>query len=263
MTGPDRLHSPTVWPVTAETVYLLGSEASVYGQVASDEVGRAGVAISRGRFPKSVAWVDPNEDAVLAARAGDRWLLVAADGHFGFTAALAAVNALRSAAPQLLSDDGDGRTVVRSAVERARAEVAESLSTVDETRTSSRTALSVVLIRGRAAFAATCGDTSVFLVRSRRTRSITSTSRFLGPRTPPPAVVRLRLRPGDALALVTDGVTDFLGAGLGETLYAELSGPDPARAAEGLVRAAFAGGAGDNVGVTVLLPQSTGRGRHR
>lgn len=240
--------------MTAQRVRLLGSDSTVLGQVSSDQVARAGVALSRGRFPKPKAWLDPNEDAVLAARDGDRWLLVVADGHLGFDAALAATRAIDALAPDVLSDDRDGRTVVAATIDHARESVAAALSATEEARTHSRTALSVVLVRGDEAFAATCGDSSVFLVRPRRVRSVTAGSRFLGPRTPPPPVVRMRLRPRDAIAVVTDGFTDFVGRATTSTLRRGMAGQGAAQAAHALVLAAFAGGAGDNVGVAVLLP---------
>lgn len=242
----------------ADTVRLLGSNSTVLGEMSSSQVGRAAVALSRGRFPKPKTWVDPNEDAVLAAHIGDHWLLAAADGHLGFDAARAAMQVIDDGASQILSDDRDGRTVVASVIEQAREAVAQALSVVDEERFDSRTALSVVLVRGDEAFATTCGDSSIFLVRSRRVRavtSVTSPTRFLGPRTSTPPVVRMRLRVGDSLAAVTDGFTDFLGRGTVPALRREMPGRTPEDAARGLVGAAFAGGAGDNVGVAVLLPQ--------
>lgn len=259
--------------MTADTVRLLGSDSTVLGEVSSSQIGRAAVALSRGRFPKPKTWVDPNEDAVLAAHIGDHWLLAAADGHLGFDAARAAMQVINDGASQILSDHRDGRPVMTSVIDEAREAVAQALSVVDEERFDSRTALSVVLVRGDEAFAMTCGDSSIFLVRSRRVRAVTSVTtptRFLGPQTPPPPVVHLRLRAGDGLAVVTDGFTDFLGRGTVPALRREMSGPTPEGAARGLVGAAFAGGAGDNVGVAVLLPQSRagaetghGRGSHR
>lgn len=247
--------------MTADTVRLLGSDSTVLGEVSSAEVERAGVALSRGRFPKPKNWVDPNEDAVLAAHDGDRWLLVAADGHFGFDAARAAIGAIETLASETLADDRDGRTVMAATVDRARDAVAESLSTADEARARSRTSLSAVLIRPGEIVAATYGDSSVFLVRRGKVRTLTATTRFLGPRTTLPPVVRMRLRPGDGLAVVTDGFTDFLGRAIASTLRRELAGQEPAQAAHALVLAAFAGGAGDNVGVVVLLPEGETRRR--
>ncbi len=238
-----------------DTVRLLGSDSTVLGEVATAEVGgRAGVALSRGRFPKQDMWVDPNEDAVLAAQDGDRWLLVAVDGHLGFDAARATMRAIASIASEMLTDDRDGRVVVAAAIDCARAWVAEALSATDEARSRSRTAVSIVLVHPGEAFAATCGDSSVFRVREGKVQALTPATRFLGPRAPSPTVVRVRLRPGDGLAAVTDGFTDFLGRAVGATLSRELGGSVPERVAHALVVAAFAGGAGDNVGVAVLLP---------
>lgn len=240
--------------VVAETVLLLGRDSTVFGEVTSAEVGRAGVALSRGRFPKPKMEVDPNEDAVLAACDGDRWLLVAADGHFGFEAALAAMQAIEALAPSLLFDSGKGQAIMIAAIERAREAVATALSGVDDVRARSRTALSAVLVRGEEIFATTCGDSSIFLIGPTRVRQVTTTSRFLGPRTPPPPVLRARLKRAEGIAVVTDGFTDYLGRASAPALCRAMAGGMPAQSAASLVHAAFAGGAGDNVGVAVLMP---------
>lgn len=248
-------------PVSVDVVRLLGSDSTVLGEMDTAHVGRVGAALSRGRFPKAVSWVDPNEDAVLAAQRADRYLLAVADGHHGFDAALAAIQQVESTSSQVLFDDRDGGTVLRELFARAREQVAQALMPHEDIRGESRTALSVVLVRGRETWGATCGDSSIFLVRSGTARSLTSSSRFLGPRTPTPSVVRWRLRVGDALALVTDGFTDYLSQPVGTALATAVSGVDPAHAAQELVRAAFAGGAGDNIGVAVLLPGERSRRR--
>jgi len=250
-----------VLPVSVDVVRLLGSDSTVLGEVDTAHVGRVGAALSRGRFPKAVSWVDPNEDAVLAAQRADRYLLAVADGHHGFDAALAAIQQIESTSAQVLSYDRDGRIVLSELFARAREQVAQALIPHQDIRGQSRTALSVVLVRGREAWGATCGDSSIFLVRSGKARSLTSSSRFLGPRTPTPSVVRWRLRVGDVLALVTDGFTDYLSQPIGTILAEAARSNDPVQAAQGLVHAAFAGGAGDNVGVAVMLPGE--RSRHR
>lgn len=249
--------------VSVDVVRLLGSDSTVLGEMDAARTGRVGAALSRGRFPKSVSWVDPNEDAVLAAQRADRYLLAVADGHHGFDAALAAIQQIESTTSQVLSDDRDGRTVLGELFERAREQVAQALMPHEDIRGESRTALSVVLVRGREVWGATCGDSSIFLVRSGKARSLTSSTRFLGPRTPAPSIVRRRLRVGDALALVTDGFTDYLSQPVGTTLATAVTAADPAHAAQGLVRAAFAGGAGDNIGVVVLLPGERSRRRQK
>ncbi len=247
--------------VSVDVARLLGSDSTMLGEIDTAHVGRAGLSLSRGRFPKSVPSVDPNEDAVLAAQRADRYLLAVADGHHGFDAALAAIQHVESTSSPILCDDRDGRTVLRELFAQAREQVAQALTSHEDIRGESRTALSVVLVHGREAWGATCGDSSIFLVRGGKARSLTSPSRFLGPQTPTPSVVRWRLRVGDALALVTDGFTDYLSQPVGNTLAGALRDPDPAHAAQGLARAAFAGGAGDNIGVAVLLPGERSRRR--
>lgn len=241
--------------MTAGIAQLLGTDSTVFGEVAAMPADRrAGVAMSRGRFPKAGAWVDPNEDAVLVAADDDRWLLMAADGHLGFDAARAAAVAVRRNAMDVLADDRHGQLVVRDVFERARQEVAEALSACDQSRARSRTTLSIALVRPGEVFSATCGDSTIFCTRDRRVRTLTTPSPFFGPRTPTPHVCRTRLRPGDGLAAVTDGFTDFLGPSAAATVARELAGPTPDRAAHALVFAALAAGAGDNVSAAVLLP---------
>lgn len=207
--------------------------------------------------------MDPNEDAVLVAHAGECWLLVAADGHFGFDAARAALTSAEANVSQTLADRQDGRSVVAAVIGRARAAVNDALSAAEGSRSESRTAFSAVLVRPGEVFAATCGDSSVFRTRGSRIRALTPKSRFLGPDTPTPSVTHSRLRPGDGLVAVTDGFTDYLGAGIAGALCRELSGSRPAHAAQALVATAMASGAGDNVGVALLLPAATAPRRSR
>jgi serine/threonine protein phosphatase PrpC len=247
--------APTVPRVTTGTVRLLGSDAAVLGEIASAGLGeQAGLALSRGRLPKVYPSVDPNEDAVLAATGHGRWLLAAADGHFGFDAAAAAIEAVERAVEDVLADEGDGRAALTRVLIGCRDAVAAALARAPDARDRSRTALSLGLVRPGELFAATWGDSAVFWVHGPLATSITSPTDFLGPRARIPAVVRLALHPGDAVALATDGFTDFAAPDTIAALHTAVRAATPTKAADALVRAAFAGGAGDNVGVGVLLP---------
>lgn len=118
--------------MTARLAQLLGSESTVLAEVAAQADERAGFALSRGRFPKPAARMDPNEDAVLAVAEGDRWLLIAADRNFGLDAARAATEAIRASAAGDAGRRPRRRLVVRVAFRRARDAVTVALSACDE-----------------------------------------------------------------------------------------------------------------------------------
>ncbi|MEA3502778.1 MAG: hypothetical protein U9R47_08390, partial [Actinomycetota bacterium] len=79
-------------PGVAQSILLLGSDHTELGEVEIAELSpHVAVGISRGRFPKGYAHVDPNEDAVFAATDGTTAIIAVADGHHGFDAAEAAI----------------------------------------------------------------------------------------------------------------------------------------------------------------------------
>lgn len=235
---------------------LWGRDHEELGQVAQAALPpRGGIAISRGRFPKAYAHLDPNEDAVLAAYGDAGWLLAVADGHNGVDAAEAALASIARAAPELLASVGmePGR-LLRRLGRGARDAVSERLAGSDGPRARSRTALSLALCTPDAVHTLTYGDTMVAVVGERRVGVASRPGHFLGPSTPTPEVRRARWREGDRVVAASDGLVDFLGRALEDTLVqVSREEGDPASAAARLVSTAGSFGAGDNVAVAVLV----------
>lgn len=236
-----------------EIAVLWGADHTRLGDIATGEVTRAGVALSRGRLAKDYQWVDPNEDAVLAAAEGARVLLAVADGHHGFDAARAAMLAVVEGTEALLDPHRQPAAVLVGVLEAARAAVAAALFEREDERSRSRTALSLALIDGNEVSVASHGDTSVLRVGGRGVHSLAAPTPFLGPRTPLPEVVRATLRDGDHVVVASDGFTDFTGRASAQALARATALGTALEAARRLVLDAFAGGAGDNVAVGVLL----------
>jgi serine/threonine protein phosphatase PrpC len=210
------------------------------------------IALSRGRFPKGYGHVDANEDALLAAVGEAGTLLAVADGHNGVEASHAAISAIAGLVKTLLAEENDPFAAVDECFAAARSGIAESLRRAAEERRRSRTALTVALLSGGRLYSATSGDTAVAVVRGRRAKVGSGTGPFLGPHTPLPEVMRTKLKHGDIVVAVTDGVTDFLGSQWTTTLAAVVGEADSARAAAvSLVYQAMAGGAGDNIAAAV------------
>lgn len=215
---------------------------------------QVGLALTRGRFRKGYAHVDPNEDAVLAVRGPRGVLLVVADGHGGIEASHAAVEAIATAADRQLATPERAEVVVAELFRAARAEVGRALANTEGARRASRTAISIAVVDGSGLHAVTAGDTSVVVGR-RRSRTCSAPHPFLGPDTPVPKIGHLRLRDTDVVVAVSDGVSDFLG---GRWLHAVrshvVSAPSARSAAAGIVRAAMDSGAGDNAAAAVWRP---------
>jgi len=237
-----------------DAAVLYGVDHTELGAVASGEVGgRAGFALSRGKFPNGYSYVDPNEDALLVASDGEAWLLAVADGHGGIGASHAAVEALVEAAPTLLSLT-DPLRAAAEALAVAHAAVLPVERTPGEY--PSRTALTVAAVAGGGAAVAGAGDTTAFLVADDRARRLLERTPFLGPGVParvlaPPVPVRLG---AGRLVVCSDGLVDFLGRRPEEALVPAVAAGGPEAAATGAMEAAFRGAAGDNVAVVVLVP---------
>jgi serine/threonine protein phosphatase PrpC len=234
------------------TAALYGAdheELDRVGEAVVDE--RTGIALSRGRFPKGYGHVDPNEDAVLALVAPAGTLLVVADGHNGVEASHAAVSAIAEAAEAALAD-GDPIVGVETCVAAAIEGVGVTLAAAPEDRRRSRTALSVALVADGRLYTATAGDTTVAIVRGRKAKIVSGTGPFLGPRSSLPEVTRTKLKAGDIVVAVTDGVSDYLGSRWTTALAEVTTGADSApTSARAIVDLAMTGGAGDNVAAAV------------
>jgi serine/threonine protein phosphatase PrpC len=215
------------------------------------------VALSRGRHPKGYPHVDPNEDAVLAVGGAGGALVAALDAHDGADAASAALRALVAPAVGLCGPEEVSETDVTASLRAAREGVAKALHGLERPRSRSRTALSIALVRGSRLLHATYGDTSVALVRRGRGRLLSGTGDWLGPDTPTPRVATARLKDGDQVVVVSDGISDFLGAGWLADVASAVSTQDPQEACLSLLTLAGDRGAGDNLAIAVLNPART------
>jgi serine/threonine protein phosphatase PrpC len=235
------------------TEVLWGDRHTALGKVGTATLQpRAALAISRGREAKRYPYVDPNEDAVLAAAGPAGWLLAVADGHNGFDAAKAAVGAVEREAGPLLEQDGlDPVAAVHELFAAARKAVVAALADPGRARQASRTALSIALVAGGQVYGASLGDT-VALRLGPEFEEVGAEGPFLGPGSPLPRVYWAPFDQGDRLLVASDGLMDYLGPEWEERLRQAAVATDLAAAAHQLVLDAFSGGAGDNVAVGLL-----------
>ena len=233
---------------------LLGEDHPALGEIALLEPHPGvGLALSAGHFPKLPPSVDANEDAVLAAASTTTALLAVADGHHGFAAARASIAAIHHGAADLLADASTARRLVVMALQTAAAAVAAAVGS-EAHRSPSRTALTVAAVERDQIATATIGDTVALLVGGRRPKILGKPTPFLDGDTDPGKLrVHLaRLEPEGSLVLMSDGAFQFLGRHWPRRVADTTSGLEAGAAADALVQAAFAAGAGDHVAVAVL-----------
>lgn len=244
MARPEHGRSESLW----------GDRHVVLGQVATATLEpRAVLALSRGRLPKRYRYLDPNEDAVLAAAGPAGWLLAVVDGHSGFDAAKAALGTVEQQARTLLeSEDLEPVVAVHELFVAARKAVADALGATSRARQASRTALSIALVTGGQVHGASLGDTVALRLGDDEVEEIGAAGPFLGPGTLAPQVYWAPFEPGDRLLVASDGLMDYLGPQWEERLREAATADDLAGAAHRLVMHAFDGGAGDNVAVGLL-----------
>ncbi len=231
---------------------LLGEDHTELDDIAVRRVDeRCSIALSRGKYPKGYGHVDPNEDAVLAVTTGDSYLLAAVDGHNGFDAARAAVVALAESAPDLLclpgsESIGTAFAIASSAVDRA-------LKKVSRDRKSSGAALTVAhIVEGKRLYYGAMGD--ALAVTARRMLSTShGKSPFLKYKAAvDPETGSKRLGRGHRIALVTDGVVDFMGREWKQRIGEIVKADQPLeQIADSLVEESGRGGGGDNAAVVV------------
>ena len=229
---------------------LLGEDHTELEEVAIREITpNLAIGISRGRFPKGYAHVDPNEDAAYAATDGTTTILAVADGHHGFDAARAAIIAIADAAP--LVTDMPPEAGVRRLAESAIQAVAALIPSLPAPRNTSRTSLTICAIRANTIVGITLGDTACLVARRRRLTQLGKTSDFLSADSDPMSirVETASLRPGNSIVLATDGLLDFAADVRGS--LRTVADTDAVGAFESLISAAFAGGAGDNIAIAV------------
>lgn len=77
---------------TSDTLLMLGRDHAVYGEISRGSLGPVAACLSVGADTESPSLAFkadkalPNEDALLAKRSGDLYLLAVADAHFGHLA---------------------------------------------------------------------------------------------------------------------------------------------------------------------------------
>lgn len=210
------------------------------------------LAISRGAFPKSYLHQDPNEDAALLVRDGDAVLIAVADGYNGVAASEVVMGSTREHAARLLADSEKGFC---EAVGVLCAEIADRLKRAGR----SRTCLMLAALRDGHCDAACFGDSMLFRSSERQPASRVN-DLVLGSGDPLPGATLdawytgFDCLPGERLAVMTDGVTNFVRrqASLAR-LLADAS--DDLAAALQTLQAAMRDGAGDNLAVaTVIAP---------
>jgi serine/threonine protein phosphatase PrpC len=206
---------------------------------------RGAIALSRGALGKPYPHLDPNEDGALLVRSSDAALLVVADGHNGARACEAALAATRARANALLQP-GDG---FAQAVVELIDEIARRLTGARR----SRTCLLVARVIGPHCEFASFGDSTLLRARKREPLNAPN-ALILGPRRDLRAALPIlwygafERDPGERIAAVTDGVTNFVPEA--EELRQLLAdSPDDLAAARALAERAMRGGAGDNVAV--------------
>jgi serine/threonine protein phosphatase PrpC len=237
----------------SRSICLLGRDYPELGPLGLAALPEGGaLALSRGAQPKPYPHQDPNEDGALLVHAAQGTLLAIADGYNGAAACELALAAAHESAAELVGARGpEFRTRVAELVGR----VAQRLP-ASEAR--SRTCLVLARVVGRACEFASFGD-SCLLRASARAQASRPNELVIGRALDIASVPSdhwygsFECAPGERLALLTDGVTNFA-PGLDALLRALGEAPNDLAAARALAELALRGGAGDNVAVCTLLP---------
>jgi serine/threonine protein phosphatase PrpC len=236
-------------PSAARAVALLGRDYPRLGTLGAVALPDGGaLAISRGQEPKPYRHVDPNEDAALIVRDGAGVLLAVADGHNGLAASELVTEAVRRGARDLLSPDPSR---FAAQLEELLLALRQELRAVGPSRTC---LLVASLVADRCLFAC-FGDSALY--RAGQPDPVTAPNPcVLGPTLVFDDAIRSAAlgsfvrKPGERVALVTDGVLDFVQAP--DSVPGLLaSADDDAECARAIARAAMRGGAGDNIAVAL------------
>ena len=232
------------------SLLLLGRHYTTLGPLGVAELPDGGaLALSRGVLRKSYRYVDPNEDAVLLLRTERGTLLAVADGYNGTAASELAIEYVAHAGPELIWTAPER---FRGRMEQLAIDISEQLQAVEP----SRSCLLVSVVTGRQCRWFCLGDSSLF--RSTEPESATpSNDLVLEPylrALPQPTEFwsgAYELEPGERIAVVSDGVTNFVEDTRSiSTLLHEAE--SDAQAARDLAFAAMQGGAGDNIGIATI-----------
>ncbi len=175
--------------------------------------------------------------------------LAVADGYNGSAASEQSLDAVRDAACALLVEDDE-------AFERVGAELARSIAASLAGVAPSRSCLLVAALRAGRCHFASFGDSALFRAGARGQLNAINELKLR------PSLAARKLltplwcggferAPGERIAVVSDGVTNFMQdpASLPRLLA---DAPDDAAAARSIAEAALDGGAGDNVAVAVF-----------
>ncbi len=228
---------------------LRGRDYPLLGPLACAALGAGGaVALSRGAYPKPYDHVDPNEDGALVYRNRDGALLCVVDGHNGARASEVALDQALARAEDLIAADG------RAFVECVE-EIVRGAAQVLRREKRSRTCLLLASMRGDRCHWAGLGDSGLFRA-SRMGAENPENDFYLGATVPDELPAELwsgsfSREPGERIAVVSDGVTNFIRE-LSRLQAILTDAPDDAEAARMIAHAAMNGGAGDNVAVATL-----------
>ncbi len=236
--------------MSTRQLLLLGRHYTTLGPLALAELPDGGaLALTRGAVRKAYRYVDPNEDAALLVRTEHGTLLAVADGYNGSSASEFAIESVSACAAELIQTPGErfsGR------VEQLALDISAQLRALDP----ARSCLLIAVVTGRSCRWLSLGDSILFRSTSPDVAS-PSNDLVLDPRLRAlPAredfwVGSFELKPGERIAAVTDGVTNFVAepAVVSNLLSKAASDVHAARA---VASAAMRGGAGDNIGIATI-----------
>jgi serine/threonine protein phosphatase PrpC len=256
--------------MTAKLSVLWGRDHTELREAAVEAAG-PGVAIglTRGRFPKGYAHVEPNEDVVAAAVGSRATLLVVADGHHGCAAAEVAVETVLDR----LGADPPPEGLAPEAWIALFAAAAEAVGwrpgggdLEGRPEQDSRTTMTVAIAADGRVHWASLGDSVAYTITGiraggragGRARALNRPRhRFLGARTTAADLRRdldtgtKTLRRGGWVALATDGLTEFVRPTEDALARAVVLPGGPTDAVGHLLDLAGRAGAGDNVAVAI------------
>jgi serine/threonine protein phosphatase PrpC len=238
-------------PMSEQWVALYGRDHPELGELGSAGCpAGGGIALSRGSRPKTYPHVEPNEDGTLYFCNAAGELAAVADGHNGAYASEIALDEVRKWAPRLIESQADAFAAeIEALVDRLETRVAEVAP--------ARTCLLLVAARGRLCHWANFGDSSLFRAAERDQLHPPNSLILGGPlgswsmSKTPPWWGSFEREPGERVAALTDGVTNFI-PNEGEIHKTLRAAEDDVSAAVRLCQRAMLGGAGDNVAAAVL-----------
>ena len=234
----------------ARSLQLIGRHYTTLGPLAVAEFPDGGaVALSRGALRKAYRYVDPNEDAVLLLRDSKGSVLAVADGYNGTAASELAIERVAQAGPELILTPKDR---FHARMEQLAVDISRELRELEP----SRSCLFVCVVVDHSCRWFCLGDSALFRASAAEATSPTN-DLVLEPRLqglPRPREFwsgHHELKPGERIAVVSDGVTNFVTDT--RIIQAALTDADSdADAARGVAVAAMRGGAGDNIAIATI-----------